>query len=166
MNNIKKCVFIIFLCIVIVIIVVILYFLIVVEKYVNKDDIINKFKENITQFNNSLKEIDSEYIYFSRDKNDKEKIIISIHQKDLNQKINIIYVKEEDYYKYSEILKLINKLEIYAVSKEKENVEFIFNWSLKAKQSITNLIDEKHYIGYGNKINYKEHLEDNWYYIE
>ena len=136
---------------------------------INKEVIIKKFEENKEKFNFCLDELNKENIYFKRENSNdinNGKIIITIYEELGEGETNIIDIEEKDYSKYKKTLELMEKLNIDKINKTRDNLIFQFNATLRISQNIVNLTDKEDYIYSGNKINNKEHLEDNWYYIE
>jgi len=129
----------------------------------NKNYIIKRFEQNKELFENSVEELSNEeYIYFTRQ---GEKILISIHQ-NIEGKVNIINVKEEELYKYEKTIYIMNKLDLEHVSKSKGEIDFQF-WSsfYPGGKSIAYITDLEHYKSIGNEIREKQLILENWHYI-
>lgn len=129
----------------------------------SKYRIIESFKESKELFENSIEELSNEEcIYIDKD---GEIISISIYEY-IGDEVNIIKVKQNDFHKYEQTIKLMNMLKIENVDKVKENTAFLFSSSFypggKVIAYITDLGD---YINRGNKIREKQEISENWYYV-
>lgn len=129
----------------------------------SKYQIIKKFEQNKELFEKSIEELSSEeYIYFEKD---GEKVSITKH-KYIDNKVNISYIKEDEFYKYEQTINLIKILDIKAVDKTRGNTEFLFSSSFVAGgKSISYITDLEDYIYAGNKIGEKQQILERWYYI-
>lgn len=129
----------------------------------SKYQIIKKFEQNKELFEKSIEELSSEEcISFKRD---NDTILIYIYEES-EDKVNIINVKEEKFYKYEQTIHLMNFLKIKHIYKSNGNTDFIFNSSLyPGGKSIVYITDLKHYISIGNKIREKQQILGNWHYV-
>ncbi len=164
----KKVILIIIVSVLLIFIILNILLTLVFGRKVNKQSIINKYKNNVEAFNKSLAELTEENIYFNREilSWGKGKIIITIHEELEDGSVNVITVNENDYNKYQETISLMETLNIKRIHKSGQNIMFQFNAMIKFSQEIVKLRDEEYYIWSGHIIQYKESLGDDWYYVE
>lgn len=130
----------------------------------NKNKIIKNFKNNKELFEKVIIELteESEDIYFEKKGN---VILISIHEH-VGDEVNIIRIKQEEFYKYNKTIELIRLLDIKQINKINDNIEFLFTDTfLNGGKYITYIKDMEDYINNGHKIIEKKSILENWYYI-
>ena len=126
-----------------------------------KFTITNKLKVNEKLFEeiyNELYELNENSIYF---KKDGSSISVSIHEQ-INEKINVIKVKEEEFYKYEKTIKNMKKLKLTKIKKEDGNIIVPIK---NSGQYIVKMFDEEKFKR-GYNVTYIEQIRSNWYYIE
>lgn len=130
----------------------------------SRNKIIKNFSKNKELFEKSIMELagESEDVYIEKTGN---VVLISIHQH-TDDKVNIIQVKQEEFYKYNQTIELANLLDIKKISKTNENIEFLFTDTfLNGGKCIVYIKDMEDYINNGHKIIEKKYIFENWYYI-
>ena len=148
--------------IIIIILFVIVYLLLQVSiGKPTKFTITNKLKINEKLFEeiyNELYELNENSVHLKKDGNS---ISITIHE-EINEKINIIKVKDEDFYKYEKTIKNMKKLKLIEIKKEHGNIIIpIKNFG----QYIVKINNEEQ-LKWGYNITYMKQVNNNWYYIE
>lgn len=128
-----------------------------------KNSIIKDFNKHRNLFEEAIEELKKENndIRFEKVGN---VILISIYE-NKEENVNVIKIKESEFYKYNKTIDLIKRLDLEQVIKIDENIDFLFKSSLSEGKSIVYLKNIEDYISSGNKIRKEKCITENWYYI-
>ena len=127
----------------------------------SKDDIVNQFESNYDLFGSAINELlEYENVYFRNDNN----IIYAKVRYEQDDQVIINKMSQEQLSKCKKTIKLIKKLNLENISKDEDNITFLFHSSLKNSQYIIYVIDEDKFFE-KHDISHYEKIKDKWFYL-
>ncbi len=130
----------------------------------NKNELLKKFIENKEYFLNCTKELKDHEVII-----DKNLLNISgrIHKENSSSPngVSIIDIKRKDFNKYKNTIKLMKKINLLEITKDGDNIEFMYKTSHGQGLCIVYMKDKKHYMLNHYIIQMKQ-IENDWYYVE